>query len=209
MSAELCPICKEADGKLEYKDYYASYYGNKTSDMYMCSAKCWNKFYYKKRCALCLYWDDDAVIFNGRAYCTSSAYWDGSCIESVQDQENNICSFCKRTIPEDSRGRLDEGFWCEKCIDLKHKSRESDLARRVLTCLRKLTCYNCGTISEKTDRVYLTKGEYVILKCSTCVESSKQVMKELIEKIGTDDFERIIEFGQTHGNDWKKLIENE
>jgi hypothetical protein len=209
MSTELCAVCQMADGKPELKCRYTSYYRSRDYHVYMCSQKCFDEFYYKQRCGRCTYRSTGLQEYDGRVYCTSREYWPRSCLETVRDRDNDVCSFCKRPLSNDDRGETDDGFWCEKCYELRSKREDCEVADKILDCLRYEKCYDCGTVPEKSDRIYLPFGDNVIIKCATCIESSKQLMRELTEEIGLEKLDRIIQFGQLYGDQWKKQIDNQ
>ncbi|AUV58064.1 hypothetical protein [Bandra megavirus] len=84
-----CGMC-DLDAKAEYRSGTVTYYRNKNSSIHnFCSAECMDKYNRTKKCWFCSYHSDLVSTDSGFMVCTSTEYWDFSCLDKYNIRKNH------------------------------------------------------------------------------------------------------------------------
>nr|WBF71165.1 hypothetical protein [Megavirus caiporensis] len=84
-----CGMC-DSDAKAKYRSGTVTYYRNKNSGIHnFCSAECMDKYNRTKKCWFCSYHSDLVPTDSGFMVCTSTEYWDFSCLDKYNIRKNH------------------------------------------------------------------------------------------------------------------------
>jgi hypothetical protein len=162
-----CDNCNKSFNNPPIEGQVISYYRNKAIPRKFCSHLCRNEYYKIKRCNKCGYYGD-LVIHNGNAYCTSSEYWNQTCLQKVKIEENNVkCLVCREDDIALYNYINDATIICYDCCD-KFNNISKDLTINIINDITDLyKCFVCKNNNNNNNKDNTNVQDQILL-CFNC-----------------------------------------